>query len=46
VRTLLVPSAVVLLGRISWWPSRLADLVPEVHGSTREEQRELEGQRV
>jgi RND superfamily putative drug exporter len=24
VRTLLVPSAVVLLGRWNWWPSRLS----------------------
>ncbi len=24
VRTLLVPSAVVLIGKVSWWPSRLA----------------------
>lgn len=29
VRTLLVPSAVVLLGRWSWWPSRLSDVEPE-----------------
>ncbi|MEX6429561.1 MMPL family transporter [Ferrimicrobium acidiphilum] len=30
VRTLLVPSAVVLLGRWSWWPSKLSDLESEV----------------
>jgi RND superfamily putative drug exporter len=29
VRTLLVPSAVVLLGRWSWWPSKLSDLEPD-----------------
>jgi len=55
VRTLLVPSAVVLLGRWSWWPSRLSDVEPEpgevslAEGSTRTESaeannREPEGQ--
>jgi putative drug exporter of the RND superfamily len=29
VRTLLVPSAVVLIGRWNWWPSRLCRLRPE-----------------
>jgi RND superfamily putative drug exporter len=24
VRTLLIPSTVVLLGRLNWWPSRLS----------------------
>ncbi len=24
VRTLLVPSTVILLGRVNWWPSRLS----------------------
>jgi putative drug exporter of the RND superfamily len=28
VRTLLVPSAVVLLGRLNWWPSRLSRPAP------------------
>ena len=28
VRTLLVPSAVVLLGRWNWWPSRLSQPAP------------------
>jgi len=30
VRTLLVPSTVVLLGRWNWWPSRLTITEPEV----------------
>jgi uncharacterized membrane protein YdfJ with MMPL/SSD domain len=30
VRTLLVPSAVVLIGRWNWWPSRLCWLRPDV----------------
>jgi putative drug exporter of the RND superfamily len=29
VRTLLVPSAVALLGRWNWWPSRLAVSEPQ-----------------
>jgi len=32
VRTLLVPSAVVLVGRFSWWPSRLHRTPPHVEG--------------
>jgi RND superfamily putative drug exporter len=28
VRTLLVPSAVILLGRWNWWPSRMSRLTP------------------
>jgi RND superfamily putative drug exporter len=35
VRTLLVPSTVVLLGRWNWWPSKLhMDTPPGVEGST------------
>jgi putative drug exporter of the RND superfamily len=30
VRTLLVPSAVVLIGRWNWWPSRLCRLCPAI----------------
>ncbi len=30
VRSLLVPSVVVLLGRWNWWPTRLGIDVPEV----------------
>jgi uncharacterized membrane protein YdfJ with MMPL/SSD domain len=29
VRTLLVPSAVVLIGRWNWWPSKLSRTSPE-----------------
>lgn len=35
VRTLLVPSAVVLLGRWSWWPSKLSDVEPDPDSSHR-----------
>jgi RND superfamily putative drug exporter len=35
VRTLLVPSAVVLLGRWNWWPSKLHDLHKEFEASER-----------
>jgi len=34
VRTLLVPSAVVLVGRVSWWPSHLARRHLEEPGAT------------
>jgi putative drug exporter of the RND superfamily len=37
LRSLLVPSLVVLLGRMNWWPSHLARTVPEV-GATPAEQ--------
>jgi RND superfamily putative drug exporter len=30
VRTLLVPSAAVLIGRWNWWPSRLCRLQPDL----------------
>ena len=30
VRTLLVPSAAVLLGRWNWWPSRLSRRFPQL----------------
>ena len=33
VRTVLVPSTVVLLGRWNWWPSRLAGSRPTVPGT-------------
>ena len=29
VRTLLVPAAVVLIGRWNWWPSRLSEVAPD-----------------
>ena len=35
VRTLLVPSAVVLIGRWNWWPSRLCRMRPAAPQSTR-----------
>lgn len=39
VRTLLVPSVVVLLGRWNWWPSKLQDIRDEdSHSDTGEEQ--------
>ncbi len=37
VRTLLVPSTVVLLGRINWWPSKLYKVKSEVYPETVEE---------
>jgi len=36
VRTLLIPSTVVLLGRWNWWPSRLQLNQPESTGSDQE----------
>ncbi|MGC8465064.1 MAG: MMPL family transporter [Acidimicrobiales bacterium] len=36
VRTLLVPSAVVLLGRWNWWPSKLHDLHKEFEEAERQ----------
>ena len=30
VRTLLVPAAVVLIGRWNWWPSRMSEVAPEL----------------
>jgi uncharacterized membrane protein YdfJ with MMPL/SSD domain len=34
VRTLLVPSTVVLLGRWNWWPSRMSRLDAQPPGPT------------
>jgi len=36
VRTLLIPSTVVLLGRWNWWPSRLQANQPETSASDQE----------
>jgi RND superfamily putative drug exporter len=33
VRTLLVPSTVLLLGRWNWWPSRMSRPGAELHGT-------------
>jgi hypothetical protein len=35
VRTLLVPAAVVLIGRWNWWPSRLSAARPADPGTPR-----------
>jgi RND superfamily putative drug exporter len=42
VRTLLVPSAVILLGRLGWWPSSLAERI-EHHGKLRASSPSLAG---
>jgi RND superfamily putative drug exporter len=38
VRTLLVPSTVVLLGRWNWWPSRMSRVPPELPTAAAEEE--------